>query len=476
MKAKYLYTLILFLILSVLKLDAQKPSIYEVKRMSFSESAFSDISPVIISDGVLFCSNRRFSSITDRVGFDGLRLYNIYLTKQKDSAQWTKPEMLSSERIERFNNGPLSVSADGSKVYFTSEVVTDKQTKKRRFKNHSGIFMADISGTTLTSLVPFPYNSNNYETGHPSLSHDGKYLFFASDMPGGQGGSDIYYCEFVNGAWSKPVNMGPKINTSRSESYPYMHSSGKLYFTSDRSGGIGKLDIYSTSLYNGEWEEPVLLPEPVNSTADDFAFCAADNMQKGFFASNRISDDDIFQFTSTIIRKSSCNELVENSYCYRFFEENAIKYDSLPFVYRWTFSDGTTMEGATVDHCFAGPGNYVVRLDVINLITKEIINNEKVDSVVVEDEIQPYITSSDSSEPGKPLKLDGSKTNLPGWNIAQYYWNFGDESINTGERVEKTWTRPGTYNVQLIITSAPDASGQIREACVSKNITVTPAP
>lgn len=475
MSSRFIYIILLLFLITVEVRGQKKPSVYEVQIMNLSRSGFSDISPVMIKDGVIFCSNRRFSSVTDRVGFDGSRIYNLYLAKPIDSTRWTKPELLTSERIEKFNNGPLTVSADGKTVYFTSEVVTDRQAKRRKFINHSGIFIADLSGTTLSGIRPFPYNSNNYEVGHPSVSQDGKFLFFASDMPGGQGGSDIYYCEFVNGSWSKPVNMGPKINTPKSENFPCIHPSGKLYFTSDRPGGVGRLDIWSTSFYNGVWEDPVLLPEPINSTADDFAFFGAPDMQSGFFSSNRRADDDIFRFTSTIIRKATCNELIENSYCYRFFEENAIKYDSIPFIFRWTFSDGTKMEGSTVDHCFEGPGKYYVRLDVVNLITKELINNEKTDTVIVEDEIQPYITSSDNTEPGKPLRLDASKTNLPGWNITRYYWNFGDETVDNGEKVEKAWTRPGTYSVQLIITASPDGTGQARESCVSKNITVSSA-
>ena len=95
------------------------------------------------------------------------------------------------------------------------------------------------SGNDLTSLSPFKYNSQEYEVAHPSVSRDGKYLFFASDIPGGQGGSDLYYCEFKNGEWSEPVNMGSEVNSPGVENYPYMHPSGKLYFTSNRSGGIG---------------------------------------------------------------------------------------------------------------------------------------------------------------------------------------------------------------------------------------------
>jgi len=211
--------------------------------MSFSSGSFSDISPVIADDGIIFCSNRRFSAIKDRTAYDGHRLYNLFLAERKDTSDWRKPKELKSERSTLFNNGPMCFAPDGKTVYFTSEIETGKAAKKKNFKNHSGIFIADISGTNLLSLRPFKYNNPQYEVAQPSISSDGKYLFFASDMPGGQGRSDLYYCELINGEWSTPVNLGPKVNSSDVENYPYMHTSGRLYFTSNRPGGIGNLDV-----------------------------------------------------------------------------------------------------------------------------------------------------------------------------------------------------------------------------------------
>jgi len=301
-------------------------------------------------------------------------------------------------------------------------------------------------------------------------------MFFASDMPGGQGGSDLYYCELTGSDWSAPVNLGPKVNSSGAENYPYMHPSGKLYFTSNRPGGMGNLDIYFTTLSNGIWDEPILLPEPINSSSDDFAFVAEPNLQKGYFASNRRSEDDIYQFTSTIIRKASCDTLQENNYCYRFFEENAIKNDTMPFRYEWKFGDGNSGTGPVVEHCFNGPGTYMVQLDVVNLITKEVTYNEKSETVVVTEIEQPYISAPDKTSPTKLISLNADSTNLPGWKISQYYWNFGDETIALGKNVNKTYIKTGTYNIQLIISAEPVPGGIAREACVSKNIVVIRQP
>lgn len=476
MLRKKLYIILLFLFIISIALQAQQPSVYKVSRLPFNSGAFSDISPVIVRDGIIFCSDRRFSAFTDRKTFEGRRLYNLYIIERRDSMDWGKPDEINSERSNLFNSGPLCFSPDGKTVYFTSEVETGKIARKKNFENHLGIFIGELSGTDIISIQPFPHNSSQYEVGHPSISNDGKYLFFASDMPGGQGGSDIYYCERDNGSWGSPLNMGPEINSPGSENYPFMHPSGRLYFSSDRPGGNGKLDVYYTMLTQGKWEIPSIVPEPVNSQYDDFAFVADEAMQTGYFASNRQKSDDIYRFVSTIIRKASCDTLVENNYCYEFLEENAVKWDTIPFRYEWKFGDGTTGAGAVVEHCYPGPGRYLIQLDVINLVTKEVMYNERTYSLEITDIEQPYITSPDQAVTDQRIRFSAEETNLPGWNIDRYYWNFGDETIAIGKEVDKAYHRPGTYNVQLIVSTEPDPGGVVREACICKNITITGQP
>jgi hypothetical protein len=396
--------------------------------------------------------------------------------EKKDTATWGRPVEVKSERNSFFNSGPLCFSTDGKTVFFTSEVETGKAIKKKDFRNHSGIFIAELSGNDLLSLKPFQHNNKQYEVAHPSISKDGKYLFFASDMPGGNGGSDLYFSELKNGEWTTPVNLGAKVNSNASENYPYMHPSGKLYFASARPGGMGGLDVYFTFLNSGIWEEPVLLPEPINSGSDDFALVAGEDLQTGYFSSNRSSNDDIYQFSSTIIRKASCDSIAENSFCYRFQEENAVRFDTLPFRYEWKFGDGNMAAGAVVEHCYEGPGTYIVQLDVVNLITKQVIYNEKSDTLILTDIEQAYITSPDSTSPGTRINLSAEETNLPGWKISQYYWNFGDETIAIGNKVDKIYSKPGVYNVQLIVSTEPEPGGMTRETCISKNIRVERQP
>ncbi len=477
MLRKVINSVLLILLVLTCKAQEKKQSLYEIKRISVNESAFSEISPVIYKDGIIFCSDRRFSAVKDRKSFEGKRLYNLYIARKKDSTDWEKPAELTSERSKLFNNGPLCLAPDNKTVYFTSEIETGPVTKKRTFRNRSGIFIAELAGNELTSLRPFPHNNPQYDIGQPSISADGKLLFFASNMPGGQGGTDLYYCELINGQWSTPVNLGPKVNSQGIDNFPFMHPTGRLYFSSNRQGGKGRRDVYYTVLKNGEWEEPLHLPEPVNSTGDDFAFVADIDLQTGYFSSNRRSNDDIYEFRSLIIRKASCDTLVENSYCYELFEENAVKFDTIPFRYEWNFGDGSPRGiGSSVIHCFPGPGIYVVQLDVVNLISKEVFYNEKTYKLDIQDYEQPYISGPDRGVTGQSLSFNADSTNLPEWNIAKYYWNFDDENVAIGKDVVNTYAKPGTYNIQLIVTTEPEPGGVVREACVCKNIIITRQP
>lgn len=474
-----LFIIVFFLAcsLSDLSMKAQQMPAYVINRLDFNSPAYNDISPVMFKDGLVFCSDRRFSGVKDRTAYDGRRLYNIYFVERKDtSGHWGKPAEIKSERSTLFNNGPLCIAPDGKTIYFTSEIETGTPTKKKNFKNKSGIFVAQLSGLNISAVTPFKYNNPGYSIGNPAISKDGKQLFFASDMPGGQGGSDIYMCQNVNGEWGEPVNLGPLVNSDRVDNFPFIHPSGRLYFSSDRKGGPGGLDVYYTYIDNGEWMEPVLLPEPVNSPSDDFAFIAEETLQKGYFASNRRRSDDIYEFKYSIIRKTSCNPLEENIYCYEFIEENAIKYDTIPFRYEWKFGDGSKGVGPVVEHCYSGPGTYLVQLDVVNLITGETMVNEKSELLEVKDIEQPYISAPDTVLLGTPVKFSAGLTNLPGWNIAMYYWNFDDETVAVGKEVEKVYKTPGNYNIQLIVTTAPDSEGKIKDACVSRNIFIRERP
>ncbi|MBI5009078.1 MAG: hypothetical protein HZB98_05405, partial [Bacteroidia bacterium] len=163
-RQKIILTIVLGLLIITVA-AAQQPSLYSVKKMPFNKNFDSEISPVIVKDGIIFCSDKRFSGITDRTAYDGRRIYNMYLAERIDTSDWSNLKEVKSEKSRKFNSGPFSLGPDSKTVYFTSEVETGKAARNRKFRNHSGIFIGELSGTDITGIRPFIYNNPGYDVG-----------------------------------------------------------------------------------------------------------------------------------------------------------------------------------------------------------------------------------------------------------------------------------------------------------------------
>ena len=475
MKRSLLYIIILLLaVIRPENLKAQAKGSFEVKTLSAISSNSDEIAPVIIEDGILFCSNRKTNPFLTRKNYEGVRLYDLFFSPFNEKGEPGKAVKFTTGLGKNTNIGPACLSPDGNTLYFTRNLVDGDKLKKNQ-RNNLGIFTASRQGKAWTDIKPFAYNDPAYNVSYPFVSSDGTYLFFASDMPGTLGKYDIFMSENSNGDWSKPVNLGSNVNSADAEIHPFLHTSGRLYFASDRSGGPGGLDIYYSVMTDGTWSKPVVLSEPINSEADDFAFYAVPSGQEGYFSSNRRKfSDDIFRFATTIIRWSNCDTLQKNSYCYEFIEEKALLGDTtgLKFKWEWNFGDGAKAEGIRTDHCYGGPGVYDISLDIINLITGGIEKRQDSYELEIEDVEQPVIAAPEKVTAGEAFSLSAGDTYLPGMKIARYYWNYGDETVGAGINVTKSYPVPGRYNIQLIVSSVPDATGVVREVCVCKDIEV----
>ncbi len=460
------------MILSVPLLQAQQDDMIKIGKLSLNSGQYNEMTPIPFQGGLVFCSDRRVSGIVNNKTFDNDRVYNIFFAERKDTMDYDKTRIFSRDLQTIFNQGPFCFSPDGKKIYYTGDVETGRRALKPGFENRSGIFISEKTTEGWSGPVPFEHNDPLWNLGHPYISNDGQFLFLSSDIPGGQGGSDIYMCRWENGRWSSPENLGPEVNSPRSELYPFFSKTGELYFASDRQGGHGGLDLYSSRMSREGWSSPVLLPEPINSPADDFSFVREQDGGNGYFASNRDRTDDIFMFTSLIIRKDNCGEMVYDTYCYEFLEENASKFDSLPFEHEWDFDDGTKATGTRAEHCFREPGTYLVKLNVIDKITGEVQYSEQTYLLEIKKTEQAFFKAPDTCYVGDAVQLDASQTYLPGWDISEYYWNFDDGSAGKGAIIEKAYMTSGKYNIQLIISANTGDNGNVQQTCVSKYIVV----
>lgn len=197
----------------------------------------------------------------------------------------------------KFNEGPMCFTPDGKRVYFTRNA---KKKNKSTQKYEVNLCSASVDAKGKWSKVSETNVSNpNYSVGHPAVSNDGKYLVFASEMPGGKGGTDLYISEINgDGSLGTPLNLGEKVNTSGQELFPWFSPEGQLFFSSNGLKGFGGFDLWVTEIKNGkDVYAPMNLDAPINSDVDDIAIVYHAEM-KGYFASNREkNNDDVYSFT-----------------------------------------------------------------------------------------------------------------------------------------------------------------------------------
>ncbi|WP_295181313.1 OmpA family protein [uncultured Christiangramia sp.] len=197
----------------------------------------------------------------------------------------------------KLHDGPAAVSPDGSTIYFTrNNYLGNKEGKRDKDKtNHLKLYSATLSNGSWIDVKELPFNSNEYSIGHPSLSRDGKTLYFTSDMPNGNGGTDIYKVAInEDNTYGPAENLGAPVNTEFDETFPFMDTDGTLYFSSNGHAGLGLFDIFRLEEDSDTVEN---LGETINSSLDDFAYFQVEDSKEGYISSNREGDNDnIFVF------------------------------------------------------------------------------------------------------------------------------------------------------------------------------------
>jgi hypothetical protein len=344
---------------------------------------------------------------------------------------------------------------------------------RQRADTTYGIFSAEMVNGKWTNITPFRFNRPNYNVGCPFLSDDGKELYFVSDNPEGNGGFDIYISVLKNGTWGIPENLGKNINTPGNDIFPFLHSSGRLYFASRGSDNKSDFDIYYTTKLDGVWQRPLPMEEPFNSPGNEYGLILNATMDTGYFVSDRSGSADIFIAGSMLPVFAECKPQEDNDYCFVFYEPNNTDLDTNAFAYEWDMGDGTRIRSLEAEHCFAGPGTYFVQLNVVDKLTKEVYLSQASDSFLVEDIRQPFIIAPDTVEVGGSVDFDGMSTFLPDIQINGYYWDFNDGIKSEGMKTTHQFKYPGVYAVQLGVTGAAASHDlAIPKYCSTRRIVV----
>lgn len=288
---------------------------YEVKNVDGINTSKSEFCPTVLNNKLVFVGEKQSDFLEFGTSdISGQPYLNVFYTKVNLDKS-SKEKEFSNKVNSAYDDGPVSFSNDGKTLLLTR---VESKTKKsdKDFVNRAKIYFAVGSDTKWGTFKPFQYNSDAYSVAHPCLSSDSNYLYFTSDMPGGQGGKDIWYCKKNGDGWDKPVNLGVDVNTSGDEMFPYMRKDGTLFFSSNGLAGFGGLDIFSAKEKEGKWLVSRVESMSLNSSADDFGICFL-NDSTGYFSSNREGGkgrDDIywFKYTNKYITVSGTILLTEN--------------------------------------------------------------------------------------------------------------------------------------------------------------------
>jgi len=472
MRREISFRFILLILYSSISLGVQAQS-YAVERLDFNSDRYDDYSPVIVEEGLVFCSNRKHDIMVVYSSPENKENSNIWLVELDYSAGAFNTRIFSKEILTSFHDGPVTFNTEGNVIYYSRNIEVDSKLRDVfDTQNQLGLFSASLRDGIWGDIRPFKYNSQEYSITTPALSPDGKRIYFASNMPGGFGGADLYYCERSDSDWLPPVNLGPNINSKGNESYPFVSESGILYFSSDGWPGLGKKDIFYTSEVDDKWIIPVHLDAHINSKDDDFGIITDKNGEEGYFSSNRKRNDDIYRFVTDIHSFYNCDSLQKNYYCYLFYDEGFMDIDTMPLSYEWSFGDGIKVKGIEAEHCFPGPGHYTVELNIIDNNTGNTFFTQSSSEVDITDAIQPFISSPDAVLRDQQVDFSGENTNLPQMEILEYYWDFGDGTKVKGREATHIYEKKGSYRVQLGVTGIPDSSGLMPKACVFKKVEV----
>ncbi len=442
---------------------------YVVKPVSFNSRSWDEFSPVYYKDGIVFCSNQP-SNAPVSYGNSRNGIFNIFYVSGNDSLKWKNKQVFAREISADVNQGPATFGKNGEMIYYSrNNNLSGRLKNANDSTNKLGIYSAEFINGKWGNIKPFEHNSTLFTFCTPALSNDGSRLYFASDMPGGYGGLDIYYCERENDAWERPVNLGPLVNTRGNEVFPFACKSGKVYFASDGKPGFGRKDLFYSMEINGSWIEPVHLDSSINSPYDDFGLIADPLGEKGYFSSNRNGTDDIFSFTFITEEFGECQNIVADNYCFTFYDEQQLA-DTIPLTYEWDFGGGIKRLGPEVKHCFPGPGDYVVKLSIRDEITGEaIVSNVEYDVSLHETE-QPVISFYRVGLVNRPVFFDGSKSKLQGQSV-KYFWNFDEGYASGGEVCSHTFNKSGEYIIRMGLLQNSGSAGTLK-ACVESKIRI----
>lgn len=478
-----IYKSTLFLLCLCLITQINWAQSYEVNLVDIS-SGKGDFGAVRYHDGLVFCSSRLEKKLAGDI--DSSNFYtDLFFTQLFPNRTFSQPVLFSNQLTEVLNEGPATFSSDFQTIYYTSNLEPQKKVVNEIEENiySLGINVARFENGDWIKQSAFPFNSKNcdFNIAHPCLSPNDSIIYFASNMFGTRGGSDIFFCVLRNGQWSQPINAGPEINTTGNEAFPFMSSEGIFYFCSNghhAEENRSDMDIYSTtSISQFEWKMPKALPYPLNTKFNDYGYSEYFNSEFGFISSDRNNKKDaLYSFSKSTPVFLDCKENQRSIYCYRIEDTKIDSINNLPLIYQWDLGDGTMLQGKSVEHCYEKPGVYQLHLNLIDTITDQVILNVSSSVLEIQEYQQPFILANDSGVVNLPMKFYSDDSPLSKFEVAKHFWIVDDKDTFEGDSLIYTFKESGYHTVLCGAISETNANGSYHKSCSYKTIFIASQP
>lgn len=275
---------------------------FEVKNLELN-SVQSDFGSTQYKNQLIFASSRGGGK---KYQWNEQPFLDLFSAEKQDDGSYTNVKEFDSNINTKFHESTVAFTPDDQVIYFTRNNYYNKKYKSSEDgTNRLKIFKATLNDDKWDDIESVHFNSDQYSVAHPAINVKGTKLYFASDMPGTLGSSDIFVVDInADGTLGEPINLGLSVNTEGNETFPYINSVGDLYFSSNGFAGLGGLDIYVIRDFENRFEkkQAIILEnvgKPINSSKDDFGYYENLGTKEGFFTSNRDGgkgDDDIYSF------------------------------------------------------------------------------------------------------------------------------------------------------------------------------------
>jgi plastocyanin len=425
----------------------------KISKLDINEKGSNEIAPIVHDSVLYFISNRKNGVLLKINNQNNEYLYKVYQTNMLPDGKLGETSIFQPDKSFKLSAGSVSFSSENKFHIATLNKESSFKAvffKSKKNKNLLGLYESyRESPDKWGKYHPIKFSEISKNSfAQQTLSSDGQTLVFVSDKRGGYGGTDLYYSTLTESGWSDPINLGSKINSEKKELFPFFHSSGKLYFSSNRAGGLGGFDIYYSIYENEEWSEPVCLQAPINSKYDDFSCYIFPDETSGFFASSRDGKDNIYRFEYVMRFCEYPQEVEEENYCFTFFEERAIIADTIPVKYQWDFGDGDKVLGVEADHCFDGPGEYKIVLSVIDSLSDEYLYSVAEYEMNLEKPKQVYFYLPEKVNVNTEVVLKAELSGFGDVENVRYFWSVEEDKTVVGESISYRFSKKGIYTIR----------------------------